>query len=188
MLTREEAFTIVKSHLKNQNLIGHCLAVEASMGALAKHFNEDENVWKLAGLLHDTDWEETQKDPTQHTLKTVEWIKEKGEENKELTECILTHNYHNNGFREPVSKMELSLYICDELTGFIVAVALVRPEKKLASVTVDSVLKKFKQKAFAAPVDRDQIALCEAKLGIPLNEFVVIILTAMQGIASEIGL
>jgi len=188
MLTREQAYDIVKCHLKNQNLIRHCLAVEASMGALAKHFHEDETVWKLAGLLHDADWEETQKDPTQHTLKTVEWVKATGEDNTELIECILTHNYHNNGHREPESKMELSLYICDELTGFIVAVVLVRPDKKLASVSVESVIKKFKQKAFAAPVDRDQIALCEAKLGITLNEFVVIILTAMQGIAGEIGL
>lgn len=187
-MKRNDALEIVNKHLKNRNLINHCLAVEASMRSLARHFKEDEEVWGLAGLLHDADWEETQADPTQHTLKTIEWIKETGEDNQNLIECILTHNHHNNGFRTPASKMEWSLYTCDELTGFIVAVALVKPDKKLSTVTVESVLKKFPQKSFAAPVDREQIAMCDEKLGIPLNEFVQIVLTSMKCISSEIGL
>ncbi len=188
MLKRDDALAIVNTHLKNRNLIRHCLAVEAAMGALAKHFNEQEDVWRLAGLLHDADWEETQSDPSGHTLKTIEWIKQAGDADQQLVDCILTHNHHNNAYREPKTKMEWSLYTCDELTGFIVAVALVKPDKKLETVSVESVLKKFPQKSFAAPVDRSQISLCEEKLDIPLPKFVEIVLTSMKAISSDLGL
>ncbi|KXK12229.1 MAG: Lysine--tRNA ligase [Microgenomates bacterium OLB23] len=187
-ITRDIALNILTSHLKNRNLINHCKAVEAVMGALAERLGGDAALWKMAGLLHDADWEETQSDPSQHTHKTVKWIQEAGESSEELINCIYSHNHHHNGYREPVSLMEWSLYCCDELTGFIVAVALVRPEKKLASVTSDAVLKKFPQLAFARPVDRAQIKLCEEKLGIPLDEFVSLALSAMQGVADDLGL
>lgn len=187
-LTREQALEILNAHLKNRNLINHCLAVEATMGALAERLGGDMATWKMAGLLHDADWEETQSNPTQHTLKTVQWIKDAGENSEELIDCIYSHNHHHNGFRQPKSPMEWSLYSCDELTGFIVAVALVRPEKKLASVTVESVLKKFPQVAFARPVDREQIKLCEEKLNISLQEFVALTLSAMQKVSDDLGL
>ena len=187
-LTQNQALAIVNEHLKNKNLIRHCLAVEATMGALAKHFGEGDVIWRMAGLLHDADWEETQSDPSEHTSKTIEWIKQTGENNQELIECILSHNFHHNGFRGPESKMEWSLYTCDELTGFIVAVALVRPDRKLEQVTAESVIKKFPQKAFAAPVDRDQIKMCEEKLAIKLNDFVEITLDAMKSIHDDLGL
>ena len=158
------------------------------MGALAEKLGGDVATWKMAGLLHDADWEETQTDPSQHTHKTVQWIKDAGEDSEELINTIFSHNHHHNGFRAPETTMEWALYCCDELTGFIVAVALIRPEKKLATVTVDSVIKKFSQVAFARPVDREQIKLCEEKLGIKLEDFVALTLSAMQSISDDLGL
>lgn len=188
MITRQKAFEIINQHLKNKNLIRHCLAVEATMKALAKHFKENEKPWGLVGLMHDADWEETQNDPSLHTKKTIEWLKEAGETGENILQCILSHNHTHNGEKPPSTPMEWSLYICDELTGFIVAVALVRPEKKLSAVTVDSVIKKFPAKSFAAGVHREQILLCEEKLGIKPEDFVMITLRAMQEISADLGL
>lgn len=187
-LSREDALKILNEHLKNKNMIYHSLAVEAVMRSLADKLGGNADVWGMAGLLHDADWEETQSDPSQHTIKTAEWIRQTGEENKQLIEGILAHNFAHNGFREPASDMEWALYTCDELTGFIVAVALTRPDKKLASVETRSVLKKFPVSSFAKPVKRDQITMCKEKLGIPLDEFVTLSLHAMQEISDEIGL
>lgn len=188
MLTREQYLKIVNSHIKNKNLVKHCLAVEAAMRALAKHFKADEDKWGKLGLIHDADWEETASKPHEHTRLTVSWLVEAGETDKEIIDGVLTHNYKHNGYRQPASKMEWALYTCDELTGLIVATALVRPDRKLASVTVESVLKKFPSKAFAAGVDREQIKLCDAKLGIKLEEFVELVLGAMQKIAADLEL
>jgi putative nucleotidyltransferase with HDIG domain len=188
MLTHNQAIEILNSHLKNKNLFRHCLAVEAVMRSLACFFNENEEKWGLVGLLHDGDWEETKDNHQEHTKKIVEWLKEKGENDKEIIEAILSHNFKNNSFRPPKNKMEWALYTCDELTGLIVAVALVMPDKKLTSVTVESVLKKFLSKSFVAGANRDQIKLCEEKLGIKLEKFIAIALSAMQSISGEIGL
>lgn len=187
-ITREQARELMESHISNKNLQNHCKAVGAAMRALATRLGGDEDLWEIAGLVHDADWEETQSDPTQHTAKTIEWLKDAGELHEDLHSTILTHNHHHNGYRMPESLMEWALYTCDELTGFIVAVALTREDKKLASVEVKSVLKKFPQVAFAKPVDREQIKLCEEKLGIPLEEFVGITLQAMQGISDDLSL
>lgn len=187
-ITRDIAFKLVDDHIKNKNLVKHCLAVEASMRALARHFNEDEDLWGIAGLLHDADWEETQHDASLHTRKTMEWLDTHGEQNKQLRDTILTHNHHHNGERMPESPFEWALYTCDELTGIITATTLVRPDKKIASVEVSSVLKKFNTKSFAAAVDREQIKLCEGKLGIKLEDFIALILKAMQGISNDLGL
>lgn len=188
MISREKALELLEKHIKNKNLIRHGLAAEAAMRGLARHFNEAEEKWGLVGLLHDGDWEETTKDPSQHTKKMVEWLKHEGETDKEILNAILSHNFTHTGENAPKANMEWSLYCCDDLTGFVVAVALVMPDKKLSSVTVDSVLKKFPAKAFAANVNRDQIFLCEKKLGIPLSQFVGIVLKAMQDLSKELGL
>jgi hypothetical protein len=185
---RNVAYDIVDTKIKNKNLVKHSLAVEAAMQALARHFGEDESIWGLAGLLHDADWEETGNHPHMHTRKTVEWMKEKSIQEPEVIQAILSHNFERNDERPPESRMEWALYICDELTGIIVATTLIMPSKKLSDVTVESVMKKFNTKSFAAAVNRDQIRLCEEKLGIKLNEFIKIILTAMQDIAPSIGL
>ncbi len=188
MITRQKAIEILNTHLKNKNLFRHCLAVEAAMKALAKYFNEDENKWGLVGLVHDGDWEETKDTPHLHTLKMVNWLKEAGENDQEIIEAILSHNYSHTKSNPPKNKMEWSLYTVDELTGLIVATALVMPDKKLNSVSVESVLKKFPSKSFAAGVNREQIKLCQEKLGIKLNQFVDLVLSAMKNIAQELGL
>lgn len=188
MIDREKALNLLHSHLTSQNLRRHCYSVEAVMMALASHFGEDEEKWGIVGLLHDADYELTKDNPTQHVKKVVGWLKEE-EIDKSVIDAIIAHGYgYVNWCPEPKNNMEWSIYCCDELTGFIVAVTLVRPDKKIASVTVDSILKKWNQKAFAAAVNRDQIAKCEDKLGIPLNDFIEISLKAMQGISKDLGL
>lgn len=188
MITRQQALEILNNNLKNQNLIRHNLAVESAMKGLAKYFKADVNKWGLVGLLHDGDWEATRDNPLMHTQKMAEWLRQAGETDQQIIQAILSHNFVHNGKNEPSTTMEWSLYTCDELTGFIVAVTLVMPDKKLSSVTVDSVIKKFPTKRFAAGVHREQIKMCEEKLGIKLPEFVGIVLKALQDIASEIGL
>ncbi len=188
MITRQKAIEILNTHLKNKNLFRHCLAVEAAMRALAKYFNEDEEKWGLVGLLHDGDWEKTKDTPHHHTLKMVEWLKEAGEDDQEIIEAILSHNYSHTQNNPPKNKMEWALYTVDELTGLIIATALVMPDKKLNSVGVESVLKKFPSKSFAAGVNREKIKLCQEKLGIELNRFIEIVLSAMKNITQELGL
>jgi len=188
MITRQQDWELLNSHMKNKNLIRHCLSVEAVLKALAKHFKEDEEVWGIAGLLHDGDYEEVKDKPELHTIKMSEWLKEAGETDERILNAIRSHNFAHTGENPPQNSLEWSLHCCDELTGLIVAVALVRPDKKLATVTVDSVLKKWKTKHFAAGARREDIEKCEEKLGIKLPDFIAITLSAMQGIAPDIGL
>lgn len=185
--TRKEAWELLNENMKNQNLIRHCLSVEAVMRALAKHFGEDQERWGLAGLLHDGDYEKTKDEPRQHTVVMARWLKEKGVDDKELLEAILSHNFSHTGQTPPKNTLEWSLYCCDELTGLIVAVALVK-DKKLASVSVESVMKKFPIAHFAAGVNREQISMCKEKLGIELPDFIGITLNSMLEISSLLGL
>lgn len=187
-MTRENAFILLNEHMKNRNLIRHCLSVESVMMALADYFHEDKGVWGIVGLLHDGDYEEVKKDPSQHTLLMHKWLTEAGETDTRILEAILSHNFAHTGQNQPKNNLEWSLYCCDELTGLIVAVALVRPDKKLSSVTVESVLKKWPVKTFAAGVNREQVGMCDEKLGIKLDDFIRLALTAMQGISAELGL
>lgn len=187
MITRPQALDLLHSHMQNANLRRHCYSVEIVMRALAKYFGEDVEKWGVVGLLHDGDYEETKSDPSQHTLKMAQWLKEAGETDQEILDAILSHNFAHTGQNSPKNNLEWSLYCCDELTGLIVAVALVK-EKSLTNVTVESVLKKFPEKGFAAGVHREQISACEEKLKIPLKQFVEIALTSMQSIHEELGL
>jgi uncharacterized protein len=187
-MTKDEALELLHSKMQSQNLRKHCYAVSAVMKSLAKRFGEDEDKWEVVGLLHDGDYEETKTIPEKHTILMAEWLKDKGETDKEILEAILSHNFTHTGQNPPKNKLEWSLYCCDELTGLIVAVTLVRPEKKLAKVTVENILSKWNQKSFAAGVKREQITECEEKLGIKLNDFIAIALNAMQTISSELGL
>lgn len=191
MISREQALEILYEHTKLENLRRHGLAVEAAMRNLATHFNTpagEVDKWTIVGLLHDADYEETKDRVERHGLETVGWLKAAGETDQDLLDAIAGHNYPRNNAKMPNNNLSWSVYCCDELTGFIVAVALVRPEKKLSSVTVDSVLKKLNEKGFAAAVDREQIKMCEEKLGIPLPEFVKITLEAMQEISRDLKL
>lgn len=185
MIVREEAVSLLHSKMQSANLRKHCYSVEAVMRSLARHFKEDEVLWGLAGLLHDADYE---KYPEKHPLVIIEELEKMNEDSK-LTAAIRAHAWgYRDGFPKPETKFEWALYTCDELTGLIAACALVRPDKKLASVDVAAVQRKWKQKSFAAGVDREQIEMCEKELGIPLNDFIAIALKAMQGISSELGL
>lgn len=188
MITRQQAWELLTSHMQNQNLRRHCLSVEAVMRALAKKFQGDEEKWGIVGLLHDGDYEEVKKDPSQHTIEMHQWLQKIGENDGEILSAILSHNFVHTGQNAPKNNLEWALFCCDELTGLIVAVALVRPDKKLSSVNVDSVMRKWDIKAFAAGVKREQIAKCQEKLGIPLPEFIGIAISAMQNISEELGL
>lgn len=157
------------------------------MKALARYFHEDEESWGIAGLLHDADWETTRETPERHTQQLMEWL-EDFDLADEAKGAILAHNHFHNGHQPPQSVMEWSLFCADELTGLIVACALVRPDKKLENLTVESILAKFPQTSFAAGVHRDQIKLCEEKLDLPLDQFIGLVLEAMQSISDSIGL
>ncbi len=185
MISRDEAFNLVTTWTENKNLIKHMLSVEAAMGSLAKHFNEDENLWKITGLLHDADYE---KYPDKHPQVLIDELTKRNEDQK-IIDAIKAHAWKYNGMdREPQNNLEWSIYCCDELTGLIVAVALIRPEKSLSAVTVENVLSKWQKKDFAKGVERENIELCEAKLGIKLNDFIQIVLTSMQSISKDLGL
>lgn len=199
-MTRDEAYKLMTEMIQNRNLQKHGLAVEAIMKALCSYlknrqsrqtpdvasneFNEEE--WAIVGLLHDADYELIEKDPQRHTLVTEEKLREIGGVSERVVNGIKAHHDGIKPTRDNL--MESSVYASDELSGLITAVALVRPDKKLASVTVDSVMKKFPEKNFAAGANREQIQACEKELRIPLEEFVKIALEAMQRIAGELGL
>jgi len=190
-MTRDQAITLLHEHMQNVNLRRHCLAVEAVMRELAKRFREDEEIWGIAGLLHDADYEElkgTEKATTDHTKLTIDWLKSL-QASTDIQDAIAAHAWgYVDDAPAPKTKMQWSLYCADELTGLIVAVALVKPDKKLSAVTVESVMKKWNQRGFAAGANRDQIKECESRLNIPLAEFVGIALVAMQRISSTLGL
>jgi len=184
-MTREEAYKLVTDWTSNKNLVKHMLAVEAEMKALARHFNEDEEKWALAGLIHDADYEKYSDD---HPLKTIEEL-EKRKAPDWLINAVKSHAWgFKEGLPEPSTKLEWALYTCDELSGFIIAVCLVYPDKKLSSVTVESILKKWNKKDFARGVHREQIELCNEKLGIKLEDFIMICLKALQDISNDLGL
>jgi lysyl-tRNA synthetase class 2 len=186
--SREAALKLVREKLKNENLVRHSLSVEAVMRSLANHFGGDEEKWGILGLLHDSDYEETKEDIEKHTLLTIGWLKDHGETDPELIRALQSHNAERTGFPGPDGLMEWSLFCCDELTGLIVATTLMQPTKKLADTTTDSVMRKWTKKGFAAGAKREDIEQCVERLGIPVEQFVGIALSAMQKIAPEIGL
>lgn len=158
------------------------------MRALAKYFKEDEDSWGIAGLLHDADYEKTKDEKNKHSKLVVKWLREL-DAHSDITDAVAAHAWgYIDEAPQPKTKMQWALYCCDELTGLIVAVALVKPDKKLASVSVDSVMKKWNSSSFAAGVNRKQIENCKPRLGIELRTFVQISLEAMQGISRELGL
>lgn len=187
MISRENALKFLNEKIENKNIIKHMLATEALMRALARKLNGNENEWAMAGLLHDGDYCEGVP-PEKQGVQVTEWLRERGEEIPDnVAQAMAAHNYDNTG-ATPKSLMDWAITIGDSLTGLIVAATLVLPSKKLADLTVESVLKRFKEKSFAKGTRREQIALCQEKLGLSLEEFVKICLEAMQGISRELGL
>jgi putative nucleotidyltransferase with HDIG domain len=183
-MTREEALDSVRDNVENANTVKHMLATEAIMQALAKRLGEDEEEWGLTGLLHDIDMELTERDMGSHSRLGADLVREMGA-SEAIAHAILCHNETHGIPRE--TKLDKALFCADPLTGLITAAALVRPDKKLASVEAKSVKKRFKEKSFAAGANRENIATC-SELGIELDQFIELGLKAMQGIAQELGL
>lgn len=194
MITREEALKFLKEKITNKNIIKHMLATEALMGEIyealkAKGVTDlggTKEEWMMAGLLHDGDYCEEVPHERQG-IQVTEWLREAGHEIPEnVAQAMAAHNWATGV--KPKDKMDWAIFCADSLTGLIVATALVHPEKKLAKISVKSIMKKFKDKAFAKGTRREDISKCEEKLRIPLKEFVEIGLKAMQQVADELGL
>lgn len=184
-MTRQMALELLRQNIPNQNLIKHSLAVQALMRALARGFSEDEEKWGLVGILHDIDYEKVKNDLSQHSLLGAQMLEDLGVD-KDICQAVKVHNEAHGIL--PETPMEKALFVTDPLTGLIVAAALVLPSKKLADLTPENVLNRFKEKAFARGANREIIKKCQAYLNLSLEEFVKIGLKAMQGIAQELGL
>ncbi len=183
-MDREKVLSSIRDNVENLNLVKHMLATEAVMRALAKHLGEDEEEWALTGLLHDIDVELSEGDVDTHGKLGADLARELGA-SETMAHAILCHNERIGVAME--TRLDRALYCADPITGLITAAALVRPEKKLASVAARSVRKRFKEKSFAAGASREQISSC-SELGLVLDEFLELSLEAMQGIAVDLGL
>ena len=188
-MTRDEALVLVHEHAKNPNMVSHMVATEAIMGALARRLDGDETQWRLAGLLHDLDAEQTAATMEVHGLRTAEWLRAAGlgggPSEEAVLHAILAHNPANGSTID--TPMDRALYSCDPLTGLVTAAALIRPEKKLALVELKSLKKRFKEPSFAKGARREDILTC-TELGIELDEFLAIGLDAMKEVADDLGL
>lgn len=185
MITKDRALEILHENIKNPNLRKHHYGVAAAMKRLAEELDGDPEVWEIVGLLHDADYERTKDQMERHTLLLAEILADE-DIGEEIIRSIQSHASEYSGIN-PSSSMDYALLSCDDLTGLIVAVALVHPDK-IAAVTVDSVSKKFNTKAFAASVNREKILKCESNLNIPLDRFIGLALEAMQEQADLLGL
>lgn len=184
MPNREEAWKLLCEYTQSENLRKHALAVEACVRAYARKFSGDEALWSVTALLHDFDYEKFPNAPD-HPLEGSKILRARGYP-EELIQAILSHADYMNVPREtPLQKV---LFACDELAGFITAVTLVRPSKSLADVAVKSVKKKFKDKAFARTVKREDIYGRASALEVDLEEHIAFCLEAMRGIADQLGL
>jgi putative nucleotidyltransferase with HDIG domain len=184
-MTREEAVALVHEHVTNPNMVSHMLATEAIMGALAVRLGQDEEQWRLAGLLHDLDAEQTADTMEVHGMLTVRWLRDAGLADEQVLHAILAHNPGNGSSID--STMDRGLFACDPLTGLVTAAALIRPEKKLAPVELKSLKKRFKEPSFAKGARREDMLTC-AELGLELDEFMEIGLDAMKEVADDLGL
>ena len=183
-LHRDQAWSLLCEYTQSESLRKHMLAVEACMRAYARKFGEDENKWGITGLLHDFDYEKYPT-PAEHPFVGNKILEERGYP-EDVRRAILSHADYSGVKRE--SRMEKTLYACDEVSGFITASALVKPNKSLAEVEAKSVRKKMKDKAFARSVNRDDIINGAADLGVDLEEHIAFCIEAMKGIAAELGL
>lgn len=184
IVDRQAAWELFCEWTTSDTLRKHVLAVEAAMRAYARKFGEDEELWAVTGLLHDLDYERY---PTteEHPFRGVEFLRQAGYP-EAMLEAILGHADYT-GFPR-TSTLAKALYAVDELCGFVIAVALVRPSKSLADLEVRSVKKKFKEKSFAKGCDREGIVKGAAELGVELDEHIETVIRALQGIAPELGL
>lgn len=184
MLDEQKAMDMVKEEVTTENLRKHMYAVSAIMERLAEKFDRDEVEWKLVGLLHDIDYEDTKETPEKHALKSAQMLQGKLPEG-----CLRAVKAHNSMHTdvEPESKMSNSLIAADAISGLIVATALVMPNSTLEEVRTESVMKKMDDSSFAKNIDRDRIRYCQ-KIGLDLEGFVELSLEAMEGIHKKLGL
>lgn len=185
ILDRSAALSLLYKYVKNEKMIFHCLASEAVMQGLARKLGHDEEKWGLAGLLHDLDVETTNAEPTVHGTQTAALLKDY-EVDPEIIDAISMHNECSSG-KERTTEFQYALAAGETITGLIFATTYVYPERKLAVVKPKSVIKRMKEKMFAASVKRENILECE-KIGIPLDEFASLAIQSMVPIAGEIGL
>ena len=190
-LTYQQAQDLIHTYIADPMTKLHLRESEVLMRAAAKRLGEDEEQWGIIGVLHDIDWDLTKNDPREHCIKMQEILREAGGSDF-LIETIASHGYGLEVIpqlfdRQRTTVIQHCLVAAETLTGLIIASALMQPDKKLASVSLESLKKKFKNKGFAARCNRDLIAECE-QAGIPLDEFLQLGLTAMQGIAGELGM
>jgi putative nucleotidyltransferase with HDIG domain len=183
-MTRDETLALVREFVKSESLVKHMLCVEACMRFYAEKFGEDAETWAMLGLVHDFDWEIH---PTleEHPQAGAPILRERGVP-EELIQDILSHADHTGVPRQ--SRMEKALMACDEITGLVTAVALVRPSRSLSDLEAASVKKKWKDKAFAAGAGRGEIERATADFGIELWEHVGNVIVAMRGVSVELGL
>ncbi len=182
MMRRTDALALLKNHLHPANLVKHSLATEACMRALATRFGIDAELWGLTGLLHDLDYEVTEATPERHGRVTAELLAG-SDVPLPAIHSILAHNGHA-GLDEP---LDIALWTVDPTTGFLTACALMHPEKKLAPLALPFLQKRFKEKSFAKGANRDQMVAC-TRLGLELDDFLMVSLAAMTGISAELGL
>ncbi len=181
-MNREEALTLLRTHLQNKNLVKHCFAVEACMRAIAVRLGFDPEPWGAAGLVHDLDYEMTEMSAELHTVETVKILEGLGVD-PEIVQAVRAHA----GKAPCVSPMDTAIYAVDPLTGLIVAATLMHPTKKIRNIDAEFVKRRYKEKSFAKGARREDIETCR-KLGLDLDEFISVCLAAMQGIEAELGL
>jgi putative nucleotidyltransferase with HDIG domain len=181
-MKREEALELLKKHLKNKNLVKHCLSVEACMRALAAKIGQDEEKWGLAGIVHDLDYELTEKSPELHTTETVRILRELGID-PDVIEAVQAHA----GKVPCQNAMDWSIYSIDPLTGLIIAATLMHPEKKLKAIDLEFIKRRYKEKSFARGARREEIEECK-NIPMELDEYIDLCIKAMQGIDQALGL
>src|SRR5882724_12594952 len=174
MPTREDAYRFMTEHVKNESLQKHMLSVEAAMRSYACKYGEDEELWAIAGLLHDCDYEEYP-DLHEHTQVSARWLREDGYD-EQITYAILAHNDLNLADYPRTTLLAKTLYACDEITGMVTATVLVRPTKSIFGLEVSSVKKKMKAKGFAAGVNREDLVKGAQELGIDLDEHIAFVI------------
>jgi len=182
--TREDAFQLLKKYNKKQGLIRHALAVESVMGHFASRFNEEKEKWQVIGLVHDLDYELF---PEEHCHKCIELFKEH-KWPEDYIRAVISHGFGICTDVKPETNLEKTLFAIDELTGLVASSALVRPSKSILDIKTKSVKKKFKDKRFAAGVDRDVILQGAQFLDMELSELITEVIMGMRPVAEEIGL
>jgi putative nucleotidyltransferase with HDIG domain len=181
--SRADTLSLMHEWVEGESLRRHMYAVEAAMRAYARQLGEPEEVYGITGLIHDFDYE---RHPEEHPLPGAETLRDRGYP-EEVVTAVLSHNPVRTGVR-PATLLDRTLYACDEVTGLVTATALVRPSRSLADLKAKSVMKKFKDKAFAAGVDRDELRLGAELLGVELREHIDFVIGAMREVAGDLGL